>query len=110
MKKFLVLLVIASCLMLGCKKSDQADKNVVDSEVVETQTVAQPAEAEPVAPQASVRREDFPFEDLFSVFSLFGGNIMTDKFASQSVKDKIKGLQKRISIPRCFLRRKTIRL
>ena len=110
MKKFLVLLVVASCLVFGCKKGDQIDKNVVDSGVVETQTVAQPAEAEPIAPQASVRREDFPFEDLFSVFSLFGSNIMTDKFASQAVKDKIKGLQKTISIPRCFPRRKTTRL
>ena len=91
MKKILVLLVVASCLMFGCKKRDQVDNNAVDSGVVETPTVAQSAEAEPVAPQASVRREDFPFEELFSVFSLFGDNIMTGKFAPQAVKSQIKG-------------------
>ena len=52
MKKFLVLLVVASCLLFGCKKSDQVDNNAVDSGVVETPTVTQSAEAEPLLSQA----------------------------------------------------------
>ncbi|MBQ6073498.1 MAG: hypothetical protein IJK90_06260 [Bacteroidales bacterium] len=90
MKKFMILLAVASCLLIGCKKRNNAVNAGVDTETTETPVVEQTTESEPVAVQASVSREDFPIDELFSVFSLFGKNIMTDKFASQAAKDRIK--------------------
>ena len=49
--------------------------------------------AEPVAAENGVKADagqDFSFDELFKIFSLFGDNIMSAKFAPQSVKDGIR--------------------
>lgn len=74
MKKLLVLIPL-SVLLLCCKGGDKTAAHV--SAVVESDAPAAVAQA-------------FTFDELFTVFSCFGSNIMSDKFAAQSIKDGIK--------------------
>lgn len=86
MKKIFFLLALSALLNAGCKDSKQAVNQGpgAGTAVVETEPAAAAAET------GGVRREDFPFDQLFSILSSFGSNIMTDKFAAQSVKDGIR--------------------
>lgn len=88
MKYALLILSLSAFLLSGCKKDNggQPAAEPADDPAAETvEAVAQTASARP-----ELRREDFPFDELFGIFSLFGDNIMTDKFASQSVKEKLR--------------------
>ena len=85
MNKFLWILTFAVALTAGCK----GDKNPAPMPVNTPQTTTEIVEPQPVA-STNVRREDFPFDQLFGIFSLFGDNIMTDLFASGTVKDLLK--------------------
>jgi hypothetical protein len=90
MKYFVIILSVA-VLLAGCKKDNGGQPVSTPAEEPSTevvQTVEATAQATPVQPE--VRREDFPFDELFSIFSLFGDNIMTRKFAPQSVKDQLR--------------------
>ena len=82
MKRFFLLLAACTMIAAGCKggpgKAPQAP--------------ADPS-AEPVAAENGVKADagqDFSFDELFKIFSLFGDNIMSAKFAPQSVKDGIR--------------------
>ena len=87
MKYFVIILSVA-VLLTGCKKDNGGQPAAAPAEEPAAETTETVAQTTPVLPD--VRREDFPFDELFSIFSLFGDNIMTNKFASQSVKDKLR--------------------
>ncbi|MBR0224065.1 MAG: hypothetical protein IJL93_07315 [Bacteroidales bacterium] len=84
MKKLLFILATALLLAAGCKgekaakpvepAADEASGNSVNT----GNTVSKASET------------NFSFEELFTIFSAFGSNIMTDKFAAQSIKDGIR--------------------
>ena len=88
MKYLLYTIVLAALLAAGCKQGSPAVADPAAADVPEVSEVSGVQETTP--PPATVRREDIPFDELFSIFSQFGNNIMTDKFAAQSVKDGIK--------------------
>ena len=86
MKRIVILLVaVAVVALAGCRKDGGRQPVPETPSAVEIET---PEPAEPI--QSDVRREDVPFDQLFDIFSGFGSNIMTSKFAPQSVKDEIK--------------------
>ncbi len=75
----------AVVVLAGCKKEGGQQPVPEPPVVVE---IEYPQAEEPL--QSDVRREDVPFERLFEIFSGFGSNILTSKFAPQSVKDGIR--------------------
>ncbi|MBO4536563.1 MAG: hypothetical protein J5702_05090 [Bacteroidales bacterium] len=85
MKNFIWILALAVALTAGCK----GDKTPTDPNPAQPEAPEAPATPDTPA-TASVRMEDFPFDELYQVFSIFGSNIMTDFFASPQAKEKIK--------------------
>lgn len=90
MNRLFQLIIVCALLLVSCKGEKPAAGNEgaepVSPEVVaETKTETEPVTATPAAVENT-----FTFDELFRIFSCFGGNIMTDKFASQTVKDSIK--------------------
>lgn len=83
MKKLFLLL--SACLLMasGCKGG-------IRSAAAESSPAS--AAPETSAPETTKSTSDaaFTFDELFKIFSIFGDNIMTAKFAPQSVKDGIK--------------------
>lgn len=77
MKRLFVLLAACALLLAGCKDGNKGAE-------------APNAGQEP-ATKAEDAQNDFTFDELFRIFSCFGENVMSDKFAAQSVKDGIKG-------------------
>ena len=77
MKRLFVLLAACALLLAGCKDGNKGAE-------------APNAGQEP-ATKAEAAQNDFTFDELFRIFSCFGENVMSDKFAAQSVKDGIKG-------------------
>ncbi|MBQ6073093.1 MAG: hypothetical protein IJK90_04175 [Bacteroidales bacterium] len=85
MKRIIWILALAAALTAACKGDKPQESTPVDTpEAIET------PETTPVAATAPVRMEDIPFDELFSVFSVFGDNIMSDLFASKVAKEQIK--------------------
>lgn len=78
MKRLFLFLAVCALMATGCK--DGAKNNG---------TVQNPGSETPVA-STDQTGNDFSFDELFQVFSCFGDNIMSPKFAPQSVKDGIK--------------------
>jgi len=77
--KRLILLLAVCALAAGCKDGAKSGAQTAEPAEVPAEVVAEaPAEA------------GFSFDELFRIFSTFGDNIMTPKFAPQSVKDGIK--------------------
>ena len=92
MKKFtLLLLAVCALLLAGCKGGvrNGANGGPRTPDTPETPIAPDTPDA-PAAPAATFTNEPFTFDELFRIFSQFGGNIMTKKFAPQSVKDGIK--------------------
>ena len=76
MKRLIYILAVCMLIAAGCKGGSQsAAKDPESTAEVDTKAVA---------------GEEFSFDELFGIFSIFGDNIMTEKFAPQSVKDGIK--------------------
>ena len=85
MKRLFVLLAALALVVTGCKggsKSPDADPADATDEGQVTQVTETAAKAG--------AGQDFTFDELFRIFSIFGDNIMSAKFAPQSVKDAIK--------------------
>lgn len=79
MKRLIILLAVIALASAGCKNGARNDGD------------AQAGDAAPVAAaETPTVCQDFGFDELFRIFSLFGDNIMTPKFAPQRVKDGIK--------------------
>ena len=81
MKKIVLLLAVCALTAAGCKNGAKTDTPV------EPQDNGTPTAQ--VTPRQSGNK-DFSFDELFKIFSIFGDNIMSPKFAPQSVKDGIK--------------------
>lgn len=79
MKRLFLLLAVCALMAAGCKggAKDNGSTPVSGNEAV------------PVASE-NTSDDRFSFDELFRIFSCFGDNIMTPKFAPQSVKDGIK--------------------
>ena len=77
-------LLLSACLLIatGCKGGTKSPAATADTTPVATETAA------PV--QGGSAGEAFTFDELFKIFSCFGDNIMTKKYAAQSIKDGIK--------------------
>ena len=90
MKKLFQLIAVCTLLLVSCKGGTPA-ADIKGTDTVSTDVVTETkTEAEPVAKTPAAVENTFTFDELFRIFSCFGGNIMTDKFASQAVKDGIK--------------------
>lgn len=85
MKNILFILALAAILATGCKKEGEQPVTNPGQEAPATEILEQA-----VPTPTGERREDFTFDELFTIFSCFGDNIMTDKYASQLVKDEIR--------------------
>ena len=85
MKRFVLCLAVVVLALIGCKKENgpQSGAQTLSNEDTPSVNADSPA-------TAGGRYRDFSFDEIFSIFSLFGDNIMTDKFAAQSVKDSIR--------------------
>ena len=81
MKRIFLLLAVCALTAAGCKNDNKGNAQANAFENNEPAT-----EVETKAPAD----EGFSFDELFRIFSSFGDNIMTAKFAPQSVKDGIK--------------------
>ncbi|MBP5721155.1 MAG: hypothetical protein J6W82_08865, partial [Bacteroidales bacterium] len=87
MKRLFQLITVCALLLVSCKGEKPAAGNE-GAEPVSPEVVAETkTETEPVTTTPSAVENTFTFDELFRIFSCFGGNIMTDKFASQAVKD-----------------------
>ena len=85
MKKFTFFVLILLCLH-SCKGGTGNSRAVTNVEDVPQ--VAQETAGDTAGKQ--LRHEDFTFDELFRIFSIFGGNVMTDKYASQYAKDEAR--------------------
>ena len=84
MKRLFLLLAACTLMATGCPRNPgQSDG---DQTVIEN---PDGNEADPLT-VAETTGKDFTFDELFRIFSIFGDNIMSAKFAPQSVKDGIK--------------------
>ena len=83
MKRLFILLAACTLIATGCKGGTKSSAQENDPSSVAKETAA-PAAA------GSIDAEPFTFDELFKIFSAFGDNIMTKKYAAQSVKDGIK--------------------
>ncbi|MBQ6957110.1 MAG: hypothetical protein IJP77_00955 [Bacteroidales bacterium] len=91
MKNFLFLMAMASLLVMGCKENKPTPGAATTTDPIgATDVGTAPATDSKAVDLQKIHQEDYTFDQLFSIFSLFGGNIMTDKFAAQSVKDRIR--------------------
>ena len=91
MKNFLFLMAMASLLVMGCKENKPTPGAATTTDPIgATDVGTAPATDSKTVDLQKIHQEDYTFDQLFSIFSLFGGNIMTDKFAAQSVKDRIR--------------------
>ena len=79
MKRLILFLAACALVVAGCKGGAKSA----------TQT-AEPAETPAEVVAETPADEGFSFDEMFRIFSTFGDNIMTPKFAPQSVKDGIK--------------------
>ena len=84
MKRLILVLSVCALVAAGCKGGAKTD---APENTPESTPDSAPAVAEAVETAAA---DGFSFDEMFSIFSLFGNNIMTEKFAPQSVKDGIK--------------------
>ncbi|MBQ9659909.1 MAG: hypothetical protein IJV37_01410 [Bacteroidales bacterium] len=81
MKKLILFLAACTLVATGCK----GGSNTASAKT--SGTGAAPAAAQTKAGDAP---EGFTFDELFRIFSCFGSNIMTPKYAAQGTKDAIK--------------------
>lgn len=88
MKKIIWILTLALAMTAGCK--GDKNPNTPNPAQPEAPEVTDAPETPDTPATASVRMEDFTFDELYQVFSIFGKNIMTDFFASAQAKEKIK--------------------
>ena len=85
MKKSILLLLAAGVFVVtGCPRT--SGQAAGEAQPAGTVAVDEPE----TAPDVTAAAEGFSFDELFRIFSIFGDNIMTAKFAPQSVKDRIK--------------------
>ena len=78
MRQLLILLAVCGLMAAGCKGGTNQNGTVQDPGNAPEVTATAPAD------------DSFSFDELFGIFSLFGDNIMSPKFAPQPVKDGIK--------------------
>lgn len=94
MKKFTLLLTVCALLLAGCKGGVRSGANggpqTPDTPETPVAPDAPDVPETPAAPAGALTAKPFTFDELFHIFSQFGGNIMTKKFAPQSVKDGLK--------------------
>ncbi|MCR4824194.1 MAG: hypothetical protein K5849_02435 [Bacteroidales bacterium] len=83
MKKLFLLLAVCSLTLAGCKGGSRN----AGQGAAETSAAPEAADA---ADTGWALGEDFSFDELYSIFSIFGDNIMSRKFAPQSVKESIR--------------------
>lgn len=83
MKRLFLLLTAFVLVATGCKGGNQGSAANQDKQPAET------AEAAAAATKADAG-DAFSFDELFRILSIFGDNILSEKFASQSFKDGIK--------------------
>ncbi|MCR5840445.1 MAG: hypothetical protein K6G86_00015, partial [Bacteroidales bacterium] len=83
MKRLFLLLTAFVLVATGCKGGNQGSAANQDKQPAET------AEAAAAATKADAG-DAFSFDELFRILSIFGDNIMSEKFASQGFKDGIK--------------------
>ena len=80
MKRLFLLLAVCALMAAGCKNGSKGVAPVNEPDNVNTDV----EEVETAVSQV------FSFDELFRIFSTFGDNVMSSKFAPQSVKDGIK--------------------
>lgn len=83
-KRILLLLTAGVFVVTGCPRT--SGQAAGEAQPAGTVAVDEPE----TAPDVTAAAEGFSFDELFKIFSIFGDNIMTAKFAPQSVKDRIK--------------------
>ena len=83
MKRLILLLAACVIVAAGCKGGGQGKGSGTDAPVGAIETAND-------TKTSALAAEDFTFDELFGIFSCFGDNIMSDKFAPQRVKDGIK--------------------
>ena len=83
MKRLFLFLAVCALTAAGCKDGAKGGAQTGESADPAVEAVAE-AQADTPADAG------FSFDELFRIFSAFGDNIMTPKFAPQSVKDGIK--------------------
>ena len=84
MKRFLLLLAACTLVATGCPRNPGQNAGGDPGVVTPDDPGTEPAGTVETA------GKDFSFDELFKIFSVFGDNIMSAKFAPQSVKDGIK--------------------
>ena len=84
MKRLFLLLAACVLIAAGCKGGSKSPA------VLPANDGDQPVAQAPDAGSKAAAGDDFSFDELFRIFSIFGDNIMSPKFAPQSVKDGIK--------------------
>ena len=84
MKRFLLLLAACTLVATGCPRNPGQNAGGNPGVVTPDDPGTEPAGTVETA------GKDFSFDELFKIFSVFGDNIMSAKFAPQSVKDGIK--------------------
>ena len=80
MKRLFLLLATFALIATGCKGGNQKAADNQDSNLTET------AEADTEAAAG----DGFSFDELYRILSIFGDNIMSEKFASKAFKESIK--------------------
>lgn len=80
MKRLFLLLAAFALIATGCKSGNAQNADNRDNNLAETASASTKAAV----------GNDFSFDELFRILSIFGDNIMSEKFASQGFKDSIK--------------------
>ncbi len=92
MKRLILLLAACTMIATGCPRN--AGQGAGGAETPAGNAVGieltQDGNDLAAASSAGIVGKEFTFDELFKIFSIFGSNIMTPKFAPQSVKDRIK--------------------
>ena len=82
MKRLFLFVAVCALMAVGCKDGVKQNGNIQPSGDDLVPVAVENAE--------SVSGDVFSFDELFTIFSCFGDNVMSEKFAPQSVKDGIK--------------------
>ncbi len=82
MKKLLLILAACLTIVAGCKGGTRGKGSETAASEESIETTADT--------KVTAAAEGFTFDELFRIFSCFGDNILSDKFASQRAKDGIK--------------------
>lgn len=89
MKKLFILMAAVAIVATGCKGGSKGATAGNESKESAPEKTADQVETPSTAPVVDADAP-FTFDELFKIFSIFGDNIMSKYYASQSIKDSIK--------------------